>query len=220
MKKIVLMTAVLVATASLAFAGSATITGTKHNLSKTSGNTFRSTVQDQICVFCHTPHNALKAVPLWNRSNPAGSAFTLYTSSPTLDFKGKTVGSPNGLAADSVSLFCMSCHDGATSLGAYGTTKEPAGNFNVTDKITGNANLGTGLGDDHPISFKYSESTSDTTIKASPTAKGVAVPFFKAGGQTGIMECSSCHAVHDNTEEPFLRTTRANSAICYACHNK
>src|SRR5690349_14810824 len=40
----------------------------------------------EVCVFCHTPHNASPSVPLWNKAYDPATAGTyrLYTSSSTL----------------------------------------------------------------------------------------------------------------------------------------
>ncbi|MBI5468114.1 MAG: hypothetical protein HY891_03190 [Deltaproteobacteria bacterium] len=62
----------------------------------------------EICVFCHTPHHtntALGPTPLWNRVN-ATTTFTTY---------GPTIGGSNVTAVGSVSLACLSCHDGVTT---------------------------------------------------------------------------------------------------------
>ena len=61
----------------------------------------------QVCIFCHTPHNASRAVPLWNRpalDQPAASAYRLYTSSSTLSTTVKNA----VLTATSESLLCLS----------------------------------------------------------------------------------------------------------------
>ena len=97
---------------------------TKHNLSNQQptvittmvadgilSRRYASNTVDQICIFCHTPHNAQPSYPLWNKVMPT-QTFRLYTSSPTLSSvaKGAT------LPADSVSLLCLSCHDGKTAV--------------------------------------------------------------------------------------------------------
>lgn len=71
---------------------------------------------DQVCVFCHTPHNASPAVPLWNKVYPSDASyadgFRLYTSSATLSPTAKAA----KLTATSESLLCLSCHDGKTAI--------------------------------------------------------------------------------------------------------
>ena len=65
-----------------AFAGQAAaqITGTQHNLSAQAGID-----NDEICVYCHTPHGADTTVeaPLWNK--PAtGTTYTPLTAPPSM----------------------------------------------------------------------------------------------------------------------------------------
>ena len=94
----------------------ATIVGSRHDLSISGTAFFTASVEDEICIFCHTPHNAdVEAsdgtrLPLWNRDisrNELG--FTVYSSS-TLN---ATPGQPGGY-----SQLCMSCHDGVTAVNA------------------------------------------------------------------------------------------------------
>lgn len=215
MKKTVLLTAALVVLATSASA--LTIKNSKHDLSLNSGASWKSTTTNEICVFCHTPHNPAQNVPLWNRTNPAAGSFTLYKTSATLT----TVAQASAFAADSISLFCMSCHDGVTGLGAM-TNTPPTGtdSLNATP-LTGGASLGINLQNDHPVGFNYATAQgADTGLVAMATANtslgGNA--FFGAGAN--MIECASCHKVHDNANAPFLRTTNLNSALCLACHNK
>jgi hypothetical protein len=69
---------------------------------------------DQVCVFCHTPHNASPAVPLWNKVYTPGveNSYRLYTSSATLTATAKGA----KITADSESMLCLSCHDGKTAI--------------------------------------------------------------------------------------------------------
>lgn len=237
MKKILLATALVTLTAGSAFAGIAT---TKHNLGSTSPAAIKSGNQSQICVFCHTPHNAIQNVPLWNRSAAsAASAYLLYTSSKSLT----TTTQHAQLYNDSQSLFCMSCHDGtitelASRVNKQGVTDDGAA-INMTGGAaiwtggtasTGAAMLGTNLTNDHPVGFSYGQAYTDeggaagglNAAAAVSTAFGGKTIFFTAnsGAVADSMECSSCHAVHDNTYAPFLRTTNSGSTLCLACHNK
>ena len=90
----------------------ADVANTRHNLG-TGGpgpNTFSGTAE--ICVFCHTPHggDTTAAVPLWNRTLAAPSSYTTYDSlgSTSMDAAEAPVGS--------VSIACLSCHDGAQAM--------------------------------------------------------------------------------------------------------
>jgi hypothetical protein len=100
---------------SLAMAGN--VANTKHNLSFSgvAGSVYKSNdpTANQVCVFCHTPHNAGKARTLWNKANNSAIDFRLYTSSGTLT---NVVRKQSTLPADSPSLLCLSCHDGKTAI--------------------------------------------------------------------------------------------------------
>jgi len=69
---------------------------------------------DQVCIFCHTPHNATPSVPLWNKVyDPAtASTYRLYTSSKSLS----TTVQNSSITANSESMLCLSCHDGKTAV--------------------------------------------------------------------------------------------------------
>lgn len=147
---------------------SAQIKNTKHNLGTTPGSTgvnqFSGTAE--ICVFCHTPHGAdtSAAVPLWNRTLSLPASFTTYDSLGTSTLDGKTA------AVGSVSIACLSCHDGVTSMSAVinapgsGTTGDAAwtsGSWSGANQTGGKmaagiiTNLGTDLRNDHPIGIQY-----------------------------------------------------------------
>lgn len=169
----------LVSMSSIAVAG---IANTKHNLgsSPNAGNggagwNFTNGTTE-ICVFCHTPHGAdsSAAVPLWNRTIDSSITYNTYASlgTSTLDSASTTVGS--------VSLACLSCHDGTQALNTVinspggGTTGEVAvgtgpfhpnvvppnsgGFFEFTSMsdVSGEMiYLSTDLRNDHPISIEY-----------------------------------------------------------------
>jgi predicted CXXCH cytochrome family protein len=199
----------LIAITGLFVAGSAfsqTIVGTDHDLSGVQGT------GGEICVVCHTPHNADTSVaeaPLWNHAVTTAD-FTVY-SSPTFD--GGPSGQPGG-----ASRLCLSCHDGTVALDAFGGGGGTAGNV-----IGGGALIGTDLSDDHPISFTYDSAlaTSDGGLADPATANsGLGGTIDDDMLFAGNMECASCHDVHDSTIEPFLRVSNAASAMCLTCHNK
>lgn len=144
------------------------ITNTKHNLTNGGPGTNKTSGTDQICVFCHTPHgsNTTAAVPLWNKGFP-GTAYTTYDTLNTSSLDGEI------LAVGSVSLACLSCHDGTQAMdnmmntpgsgtiaGADTAVTGTAGyTWSGANKITGIANIGGATGkdltNDHPIGIQY-----------------------------------------------------------------
>lgn len=194
-----------IAAFTLAFAlpAAAGIAGTKHDLST------KGWGSNQICIFCHTPHNGTTGLsaPLWNHALTAVTAYQIYDSSVSSSLDAVT-GQPGG-----ISKLCLSCHDGTVALDNFG------GRTTGTNFITGNANLGTDLRQDHPISFTYDAALASqdgglvTPAGASQVVAGV--PLF-----AGKLECASCHNAHDDTSAPFLRASNAGSALCLKCHVK
>lgn len=222
MKKGLMLTALVVLFAVPAMAA---IKNTKHNLGTTGDYTYKSSNETQICVFCHTPHNATQNIPLWNRSNPAGP-FSQYTASPTLNISNAGKGA---IGTKSISRFCLSCHDGVTGLAA-GVVNQPNGAITMDASganIKGKANLGTDLTNDHPVNFNYATVAGiDGTIRAQATAEANGARFFKDmdakdGSGNNMLECGSCHDVHGTAGiRKFLRRSNDSSGLCLACHAK
>jgi predicted CXXCH cytochrome family protein len=139
------------------------ISNTKHNLSTSgAGTNHLTTGTNQICVFCHTPHGSdtTAPVPLWNKTLPSSAGFTTYDALGTSTLQGEVLG------VGSISLACLSCHDGVQAMdtminapgsGGYNAGGAvPAGNvWAGANKITGVAMIGTDLRNDHPIGVEY-----------------------------------------------------------------
>jgi len=195
-KNIIIAVAILVGAglSAVSHTNAATITGSKHDLKSTTGG--------EICIACHTPHNANTTVtdaPLWNHTMTTAT-YTLYAS-PT--FNG-TISQPTG-----VSKLCLSCHDGTVAPDAF------TGHAGVTTIATA-GNLGVDLKKSHPISFTYDATlaTNDGEL-ANPST----LPAGWING--GKFECSSCHDVHNKTGiAKMLNATNAGSALCLTCHIK
>ena len=181
---VVLGTALIAGSASAAgIAGS--IANTRHNLGSTGGGPNHAAAADtaEICIFCHTPHGGdtvdasgnTVAVPLWNKKLTSAT-FSTYDmlGTSTLDAAVGDVGS--------VSLACLTCHDGTQAIdniinapgsGGYDSTGGGAsgkawswttdgtldGNGAFTGTVdTGGNNIwqiGTDLTNDHPVSMQY-----------------------------------------------------------------
>ena len=165
--------------ASLAAASaSAGIRGSKHDLGTGGGAQATTAATTEVCVFCHTPHGATTgaAVPLWNKTLPAATSYTRYSSlnTSTLDGEEADVGS--------VSLACLSCHDGSQAMdtvinapgsGGYnaaGAEIDPAAIGTMTGTVGAPGpggtipNLETDLSNDHPISIEYAGGACTTTL--------------------------------------------------------
>lgn len=183
----------------LIFSGSlysqSTIVGSSHDFSSSFGG-------GEICVPCHTPHNAYPYAGavvervLWNHQETS-QTFQMYTT------LGGNTGSPDG-----TSLLCLSCHDGVTAMDNYGGT---TGGSSV---MVGNGVVGVDLTDDHPIGIEYP--SSDPNFQTTPLN---GLPLFNDGSILRV-ECTSCHDPHGAGFGKFLRDTEAGSQICLDCHDK
>ena len=163
-------------TALLSVSASAGITLSKHDLRGTASAMAEYTdagkiatgtkieAAGEICAFCHTPHGSSTATeaPLWNKiGGTAAGSFSVYNSS-TLD--GEV------LLANSPSLACLSCHDGAQAMNTVINAPSDADNYFYNSagtmvigtasaegyKIADNiARIGADLQNDHPVAVPY-----------------------------------------------------------------
>jgi predicted CXXCH cytochrome family protein len=195
-----------------------TLAGTAHDFSTTAWG------GSQVCVACHTPHNANSAgnAPLWNHTVTT-QTYTLYTSSSlTATMAQPTVGDK----------LCLSCHDGTVAVDSYRGSLgmvAPTG----TTLISAANKLGTNLNVHHPSSFLYDAALATANGSLwDPTTKVVTVGAGaqqKTGPVSAVMlsggqvQCSSCHDVHNTYTNPgatkLLKMSMARSAMCFACHN-
>lgn len=215
------------------------IRNTKHNLSTLSSTGATRSVQspdeDEICVFCHTPHGANVSVPspLWNRNTSVATYNTYNSGSLDATLEGVALDQPNG-----ISKLCLSCHDGTIAIGSVRNRSGSGGFLTGPITMTGveldgtmpagpnGANtgftrrIGTDLTNDHPISFTFDTAlaTKDGELRdpaAEPEignrAPGVPrhVPL-----DNSQVQCNSCHDPHirdasDPTKNiKFLRLNR------------
>ncbi|WP_043704552.1 hypothetical protein [Leptothrix cholodnii] len=157
---------------------SAGIADTRHNLGSGPGPAGRNNVSDtaEVCVFCHTPHGAdINApAPLWNKRLGAagvpagGGTYITYDTLQTPSLDGTVA------AVGSISMACLSCHDGTQAMdnvinapGSGGVLADGGGvdgraytwagsSVNAAGRLSSGAGLlGTDLSNDHPIGIQY-----------------------------------------------------------------
>jgi hypothetical protein len=171
---------------------------TKHNLGS-SAPAGQNSVSDtaEICVFCHTPHGAdtSASAPLWNKRLPAGTGYQVYNTANSTTIDGQVM-----TTVGSVSITCLSCHDGTQAMdniinapgsGGFDPTGGGAGgraySWGASPRIdvgglgimNSVANLGTDLRDDHPIGIEYcGGGLTGTTANTTP---GLATGACKDG---------------------------------------
>lgn len=215
----VLLTALIMAVPVLAG-----VEQTKHNFSSQtySPNAFFYGTR-QLCVFCHTTHNAdLTLGTLWNHEDNPGQTYQMYNS-PTMDMV-------QSAQPHDGSLVCLSCHDGTIAINSLNNLPGPAGAgsygtpggaaLDGAGKLTSSSNayIGTNLQDDHPVGITYDASKDPTGFVAKT---GVPTNFPDKLLSDGLyVECSSCHDPHDNTNSNFLVVSNTDSNLCTKCHTK
>ncbi len=225
---IVLGSAVLLGTGGVAMSS---VIDSKHNLSAGGPGPLKATSEQQICVFCHTPHggNQSAGAPLWNRALSVAT----YTPYFSLSLAANPLPGPPGAS----SKVCLSCHDGTL---AVGTVNVLNGVEPVSIAMTGTGtngvipggsgentgytrNLGIDLSNDHPISFNYDSALGGATgtngeLRLPPVMNGsitivgnrtaTVKPTFPL--EANQVQCITCHDPHlsTSTSPKFLRGNR------------
>jgi len=197
------------------------VVNTKHNLSTSGPGAVKATAETQVCVFCHTPHNANPAPQLWNHLTSGAQTYGTYGSSSfdagssagTFNtFPGRAAGQPTGS-----SRLCLSCHDGTIALGSTVNNGTIALSGTAGGFVPASSSLGTNLSNDHPVSF--ARSPADPQVQ-DPTA-GDAVRLERG---TNYVQCVACHDPHredaDAVTRKFLVKSNARSGLCTTCHVK
>ena len=197
------------------------VIGSPHDLS--AHGPYQITNESDCCIFCHSPHGAASGsgqlIPAWNHATTE-AVFTMYAS-PSL--KGAMDAQPTG-----PSLACLSCHDGTLAVGtlheepvdvtaiSYATAK---GGVNPgTGVMVGRGVTGTNMGSVHPIAITYQD---DLVPTLRPPDQLVGVKLYPSNRRGAKVHCGSCHDPHNfGTADtaPFLRVSKAGSALCLACH--
>lgn len=199
---------------------------TPHNFASTTGGAYRAGNEDEICIFCHTPHGGDTTGPLWNRDLSALSAKT-YNVYNSVALKAKGYGGSRTVNAES--LLCLSCHDGSIGIGdvinqSNRTGAKPDNDLLPVFFLGFGAGPGPGIGDyqdnflipqgatdalqdDHPISFSYydifdwySLNGRGGELQTIGFATTAGIRFFPEGApeapNSHRVECSSCHDPH------------------------
>ncbi len=183
------------------------VVGSFHDLSVSGPGPVHALYEEQVCVFCHAPHNATGQRPLWNRHMPP-THYRIYESSTT----DARIDQPSG-----PSKMCLSCHDGALALGLLAS--RPVDDPVIMSRRTippGRTDLTQDLSDDHPIGFRYDRALAarDPQLK-NPDLLSRELPL----GRHNELHCTTCHDPHNNSLGDFLRMPKVRSTICLSCHD-
>lgn len=180
--------------------------------------------KNQVCLPCHTPHNAditVTNAPLWNHTL-TNASYTMY-------------GGSAGTAAadlDGTSRLCMSCHDGTVAPDSFGGGA-------ATATMSGGL-LGTDLRANHPIGSSAVYPSSGTSMAAKSYFDPATVltgmrlqPLTISGTSQLVVSCISCHDPHNKPANDHMTwvsqtgsfttvdgRTVPGSGLCLNCHKK
>ena len=177
---------------------SADILNTAHDFSDESWS------NNEICSPCHTPHNASSDAALWARADLSSQGpYTLWPDS----------------VLGTESLTCLSCHDGTIAVGVNGTGP-------LIGAIDSDLDIGEDLTNDHPVGVEYPAFGFGTRwVEPTPNSRTTEVQdlgdmhiYLEDGGSAYRVECASCHAVHGEGFDDFLRASNDGSGVCLCCY--
>lgn len=192
---------------------------------------------DNPCIYCHLPPEKTEGegeagggIKGWNRIRPVAKQFETYSS----DSLQETVNRPSD-----ISMLCLSCHDGTVAVDrivfkpmGWNSDKQATLHMKLgADSDINNCGkchdgeiahdvrvktIGTNLRDDHPISIRYAGFAVD-----NPNFRTADGPWGFDNGVAlydGMVECASCHDIHNPQARMLLRLDP--SILCSTCHIK
>ncbi len=189
---------------------------------------------DEVCVFCHTPHASnvnFVGAPLWNKAT-TGTTFTMYGASAE-GVPGKTIaGTETDATPTGASLACLSCHDGVSAMNRV-VNAPGSGNYDPDGSLIRDTTPMTMIGEDiraigssgnltndHPISITYVEGAASLKPKDTPITGWNRATTINDLLRNGKVQCVSCHDPHYVENNTFLRHANTGSELCKTCHDK
>jgi hypothetical protein len=193
------------------------------------------------CESCHLPHTA----PSYGTSflwawKTVPSNITTYTTDTNPS--GALI-TPVGRTANTRSMLCFTCHDGASasSNGITGNVVLQGAPFALIQTVSGSGSISN----EHPVDALVPvnpdyQGVTTVATSLSASADSVSAYIGATGGPTGFLglplwgtdyrvECTSCHDQHNDWTTnngysggvPFLRVANTNGVqLCRACHNQ
>jgi len=196
-----------------------------------------------VCYFCHIMHKTgagpITTMPgylLWNHELSAHAAYGVYSSDSfnALLTGGVTItdlgiGAYTSTSTLTTSNLCLSCHDGTVAVAYFYMSPSFLGL--PTQGATTGATTATGfihliisdLTRSHPVNFTYNSTlvTNYGAGLATPTSSSMVDAAGEIPLYSGLMQCTTCHDVHDgvnSTPFPFPRNFSGTTPFCTTCH--
>ena len=212
---------VLVLAGGPASAQQESVARTVHNLSVSGPGEVRALSETEVCKFCHVPHNAVVAEPLW------GHALSRVPSYAVPQLRRGRVAVPVP-QPDGASRLCLSCHDGTVALGDLGPRRRVVPMAGVQRLERGRRGfIGTDLSGSHPVSFVVPDGDPGGTDTARdlglrPLALVRSEGHVRLDAQ-GKMQCTTCHDPHSDRNYrpgrvPHFWNRPTVDEVCLACH--
>lgn len=194
----------------------------------------------EICRTCHVPHDhgdvryGNQGI-LWNHEITTKGSWEMYASNPAqIEFiDGSIEAAPAG-----VSKLCLGCHDGVTAINSYDGKLPAAEGYGFgTTYLMGDysggftiGNTAASLRNNHPISITY-DNVSDPQLRDPATTTMNNGDTVSSLLDSGRVECSTCHDVHNRESVPSTHLLREStkgadvtgagaSDLCFVCHDK
>lgn len=211
-----------VATAAFAAPGDGIIGG-PHDLRNTVGVTLDNGASGRVCAFCHTPHHAAQTgadyLPLWSRATDTQSFTTPYASA-TIDAV-ELQGASSDKAVGPTRL-CMSCHDGSIAPDQHYASTGGATTLSADTFASGaGVGAGSGLSNDHPVGFSYTDVAVGPTA-GNPDAASIAAAVT-AGGQDAWIRRADAGYIGNTyqikIQERLFAQGGKNYMTCATCHD-
>ena len=185
----------------------------------------------EICAFCHFPEGGSAQDPSWVRNGNGDKP--VFSTFPTLGIS--TPMSEQVNAVGSVSLACLSCHDGTHARNipighragishpiavpyAFGRYRRIAGVPSTEVQLNRNV-----IDDDYPMpEVDFVNQSAVWWVETDGEIgrqKSDLQLYSRIEGNTEIpyVECSTCHDPHGK-QALFLRTSNSGSRVCLTCH--
>jgi len=203
------------------------IVDSPHDFSGESWNT-----RLEICRTCHVPHDHGRDLGdiglLWNHELSSVTDYTMYAYDSHIRFiDGAAETQPVGTAK-----MCLACHDGTVAIDAFDKWFDapPEGVLIQDDhegyRIPNHPANANDLSNTHPLSITY-DAGADGGLAPLTDLMGTSGTIADVL-EDGMVQCMSCHDVHDSSGEAvagthLLRVAQkapTPSGLCLTCHTK
>lgn len=239
----VAMAAMLAPTSAMANGNGLGIVGSPHDFATDTWNH-----RGEICRVCHVPHDHGKNTGdiglLWNHQL-SSATYLMYAEDSHINFLDSTIANGKAQAEPTgITKLCLGCHDGTVAIDEFdnkvGKTGVGFQTLYITDTtINGGgftvphiADVGSdkNLSNTHPLSIEYPANEVSNGTLRNPATTAMGPVFINDVLENGLVQCSSCHDVHNSPGEAVANThllrvgttaaTGGASALCLTCHIK